>query len=470
MSTALLTDRYEITMVRGALRSGRAATPVVFEVFTRALPPGRRFGVLAGTGRLLAALADFRFGPAELAYLRAAGVTDEATETFLAGFRFGGDIDGLAEGEPYLPGTPVLVVSGTFAECVLLETLVLSVLNHDSAIAAAAARMVAAAGGRPCIEMGSRRTEEHAAIAAARAAYIAGFATTSNLAAGRAYGVPTTGTAAHAFTLLHPSERAAFTAQAEALGVDTTLLVDTFDTQAGTDAAIDAAGPGLGAIRIDSGDLASAAVAARAQLDARGAHGTRIVVTGDLDEHVITELAAAPVDSYGVGTRLVTGAGAPTAGFVYKLVEVAGTPVAKTSIGKATVGGRKTVRRRHDEAGRAVADVIRLAAPSGDPAVVDAAGGGPTSGGPTSGGPTSAGEAGARPAGPWERELLVPLGRSGQVVRPDLTGPAGVERARRHHGEAMAALPPVTELDGGPCLPVVVATGAEEMPTAQARG
>src|ERR671928_825102 len=210
---ALLTDRYELTMLAAALADGTAERDCVFEVFARRLPHGRRYGVLAGTGRLLEALPHFRFGDDELAALRDQGLTDQRLLDWLADFRFSGDIDGYAEGDLYFPGSPVLTVRAPFAEGVLLETLALSILNHDSAIASAAARMVAAACERPCIEMGSRRTHEEAAVAAARAAYLVGFASSSNLEAGRRYGVPTTGTSAHAFTLLHDDERAAFAAQ-----------------------------------------------------------------------------------------------------------------------------------------------------------------------------------------------------------------------------------------------------------------
>ncbi|MBX6388391.1 MAG: nicotinate phosphoribosyltransferase [Frankia sp.] len=431
MSTALLTDHYELTMLRAALRSGAAFRRATFEVFARALPPGRRFGVVAGSGRLLAALADFRFGPAERAHLTSTGVIDDETADWLADYRFSGDIDGLAEGEPFLPNTPVLVVEGTFAECVLLETLVLSILNHDSAIAAAGARMVLAASGRPLIDMGSRRTHEHAAVAAARAAYLVGFAATSNLEAARQWGVPSTGTAAHAFTLVHQTEREAFTAQVGALGTGTTLLVDTYDTTRGIDTAIDAAGTGLGAIRIDSGDLAQAVVAARAQLDALGATGTRILVSGDLDEHAIARLAHVPASGYGVGTSLVTGSGAPTAGFVYKLVEVDGVPVAKTSLGKVSRGGRKQVLRRHDAAGVATADLVL---PAG---------------------------ALLRPGDGEDRPLLRPLVRAGSLVgvgeEADPTSQEGLRRAREHHRAALAALPAAArELSpGAPCLPVI---------------
>lgn len=262
-------------MLAAALRDGSANRPTTFEVFARRLPTGRRYGVVAGTGRLLEALPQFRFDADACELL--AQFLDPATVRYLREFRFRGDIDGYAEGELYFPGSPVLSVRGSFAECVLLETLVLSIFNHDTAIASAAARMVSAAGGRPLIEMGSRRTHERAAVAAARAAYIAGFAASSNLAAQRRYGVPAHGTAAHAFTMLHAqhggptelAERAAFRAQVEALGPGTTLLVDTYDVTTGVANAVAAAGAELGAIRIDSGELGVLARQAREQLPAR---------------------------------------------------------------------------------------------------------------------------------------------------------------------------------------------------------
>src|SRR3954468_19426267 len=355
---ALLTDRYELTMVGAALADGTARRDCVFEVFARRLPHGRRYGVVAGTGRLLEALPRFRFGEEELAALRAQGLTDERLLDWLADFRFSGDVDGYAEGELFFPGSPVLTVRAPFAEGVLLETLVLSVLNHDSAIASAAARMVAAACERPCIEMGSRRTHEEAAVAAARAAYLVGFASSSNLEAGRRYGLPTTGTSAHAFTLPPGDEEAAFRAQVAALGSGTTLLVDTYDVDEGIRTAVKVAGPELGGIRLDSGDLPTLARHARQLLDELGATRTRIIVTGDLDEYAIAGMMAAPVDGYGVGTSLVTGSGAPTMGMVYKLVERDGVPVAKNSEGKRAGGGRKHALRRHDAAGTATAEVV----------------------------------------------------------------------------------------------------------------
>ncbi|MGA7689445.1 MAG: nicotinate phosphoribosyltransferase, partial [Jiangellales bacterium] len=259
MTSALLTDHYELTMLAASLADGTAQRRSVFEVFARSLPAGRRYGVVAGTGRVLDAIESFRFSGDQLDWLAASGVVDEATCAYLADYRFTGDVDGYPEGEAYFPHSPVLTVEGTFAEAVVLETVVLSILNHDCAIASAASRMTSAAGNRPCIEMGSRRTHEAAAVSAARAAYVAGFDSTSNLAAGHLFGIPTRGTSAHAFTLLHDSERAAFASQVAALGPATTLLVDTFDVIAGVTTAVEVAGTGLGGVRLDSGDLVAQA-------------------------------------------------------------------------------------------------------------------------------------------------------------------------------------------------------------------
>lgn len=422
-ATGLKTDHYELTMVQAALAGGLAGRRAVFELFARALPQGRRYGVLGGLGRLLDLLAEFRFGPSEIDFLARTSVTDDTTLDFLRGFRFRGTLWAYREGELYFPSSPVLTVDGTLAEGLLVETLVSSVLNHDSAIASAASRMVAAAGGRPLIEMGSRRIDDEAAVTAARAAYIAGFTSTSNLEAGRRYGVPTTGTAAHAFTLAHRDERSAFDAQLRALGTGTTLLVDTYDTATGIDHAVDAAralgAPGPGAIRIDSGDLAAEAVRGRAHLDRLGATSTRIVVSSDLDEFAICELLAQdiPVDAFGVGTRLATGSGHPTAGFVYKLVAVARTgdaaaplePVAKRSEAKTSVGGRKWAHRVLDAGGQAVAEELLV----GD----------------------SGARHGPEPAAAGRRALQVMAVDAGDVVHY-----CDLHQTRRHHAEALAEL------------------------------
>lgn len=365
-STALLTDMYELTMLDAALHAGTAHRHSVFELFGRRLPATRRFGVVAGTGRILEALERFTFGDQEIEFLsKNTSLSDMALE-YLANFRFSGNIDGYAEGECYFPGSPLLTVESTFAEGTLLETLLLSVFNHDCAIASAASRMTIAAHGRPCMDMGARRAHERAAVSAARAAFIGGFAGTSNLEAGKRYGMKTIGTAAHAFTLLHDSERQAFDAQIARLGTNTTLLVDTYDVYEGVATAVEAAraaGGELGAVRLDSGDLVATAFKVRGQLDALGATSTKITVTNDLDEYAIAALGAAPIDSYGVGTKLVTGSGVPTAALVYKLVEREGSdgkmhPVAKKSTSKSTVGGRKTAGRIVDEGGYAAEELI----------------------------------------------------------------------------------------------------------------
>ncbi|MEU2133418.1 nicotinate phosphoribosyltransferase [Streptomyces sp. NPDC018352] len=411
-STALFTDQYELTMVQAALKAGTADRRSVFEAFTRRLPEGRRYGVVAGIGRVLDAVENFSFDDEMLTFLREQHVVDAPTLDWLADYRFSGDIWGYPEGEVYFPGSPILRVEGSFAECVLLETVILSILNHDSAIAAAASRMSAAAGGRGLIEMGARRTHELSAVASARAAYIGGFNTTSDLAAGFRYNIPTVGTSAHAFTLLHDTERDAFRAQVDSLGRGTTLLVDTYDVTEAVRTAVEIAGTELGAVRIDSGDLLLVAHRVRQQLDELGATKTKIVVTSDLDEYAIASLAAAPVDAYGVGTQLVTGSGQPTCSMVYKLVARAGSvdpaeplrPVAKKSLGaKSSVGGRKWAARRLDEHGVAEAEVIGT---------------------------------GAVPPELADQQLLVELVRDGEVIARE-----PLDAARERHIVARAGLP-----------------------------
>ncbi|WP_191279704.1 nicotinate phosphoribosyltransferase [Nocardioides flavus (ex Wang et al. 2016)] len=415
-STALLTDHYELTMVQAARQSGTADRRAVFELFPRRLPAGRRYGVVAGVDRALDAIEEFRFDAGTLTALE--GVVDPDMLDWLASYRFSGDVWGYAEGEAYFPHSPLLVVEGTFAEAVLLETVLLSIYNHDSAIASAASRMTLAADGRPCIEMGARRTHEEAAVAAARAAYVAGFEATSNLAARARHGVPSTGTSAHSFTLLHDTEADAFRAQVQALGVGTTLLVDTYDVNEAVALAVEVAGTGLGAVRLDSGDLGLVAREVRAQLDALGATGTRIVVTSDLDEHAIAALAVAPVDAYGVGTQLVTGSGHPTCGFVYKLVAREGddgemVSVAKKSTDKHSIGGRKYALRRRGPSGVARAEVVGI------------------------------GEAPADDGD--DRPLLVRLVEGGEVV-----GRATLDEARARHRASVAELPrAVTMMSAG---------------------
>jgi len=402
-------------MLQAALHSGAAHRKSVFEAFARRLPDGRRYGIVAGTGRLLEGIADFRFGDAELDFLRRTKVVNEETLEYLANFSFSGDIWGYAEGEAYFPNSPILIVESTFAEACILETYILSILNHDSAIASAASRMITAAGTRPCVEMGSRRTQEESAVAAARAAVIAGFDSTSNLEAGRRYGIKTVGTAAHSFTLLHDTEREAFEAQIASMGAGTALLVDTYDVEAAVRTAVELAGDKLGAVRLDSGDLVAQAQWVRQLLDELGNENTRIIVTSDLDEFAIAALQSAPVDSYGVGTSLVTGSGAPTASMVYKLVsrtDESGdfVSVAKAAKNKTSKGGRKYALRKLNERGTASQEIVGI---------------------------------GHRPDDDGnDRQLLQQFIKNGELL-PGWTGPEGVVRARQRHADSMRELPAV---------------------------
>jgi nicotinate phosphoribosyltransferase len=411
-TTALLTDHYELTMVRAALRAGTANRRCIFELFARRLPEGRRYGVVGGVGRALRALRHFRFDEESIRFLRDREVVDQAVADWLADYKFSGDIWGYPEGEIYFPGSPLVMVESTFGEAVVLETLLLSIYNHDSAIASAASRMTAMAGDRPIIEMGSRRTHELAAVAAARAAYLAGFSSTSNLEAGRRYGVPTRGTSAHSFTLLHATEREAFAAQIAELGEQTTLLVDTYDVMEAVKTGVELTAGELGAVRLDSGDLGLLAAQVRELLDSLGATHTKIIVTSDLDEFTIAALSGAPVDGYGVGTALVTGSGHPTCEFVYKLVARAesdepGSPmlaVAKKSVNKISVGGRKYALRQLSVQGTAEAEIVGVGVP-----------------------PDSDSN---------DRPLLVQLVESGKIV-----GEESLETIRRRHLRSRAELP-----------------------------
>ena len=428
-----MTDHYELTMLQAALRAGTASRRSVFEVFTRRLPHGRRYGVFAGIGRVLEGLEYFRFSEDQLRFLSDTGVVDRETVAYLENFHFTGTIRGYAEGEVFFPHSPLLTVESTFAEACVLETYILSALNYDSAVASAASRMTGAAGDRPCIEMGSRRTHEESAVAAARAAVVAGFASTSNLEAGYRYGVKTVGTAAHSFTLLHDTEEQAFRAQLESLGVTTTLLVDTYDVEKAVNLAVQIAGPELGGVRLDSGDLVTQAASVRALLDRLGDTRTRITVTSDLDEYAIAALRAAPVDAYGVGTRLVTGSGAPTSSMVYKLVAREGRsgelePVAKASSGKASVGGEKFALRRRDTSGVATHEIVGIFHR-----------------------PEDDGD---------DRALLVEYAQDGQVAA-DYVGPDAVRRSRERHAASVAELPRAARRlsDGEPVIPTVIEPG-----------
>ena len=409
-------------MLDAALKDGTAHRRCTFELFGRRLPATRRFGVVAGTGRILEALERFEFDADQIDWLRSQGIVSHEAADFLASWRFTGDIWGYAEGECYFPGSPLLTVEGTFADCTLLETLLLSILNHDCAVASAASRMTIAAHGRPCMDMGARRAHERAAVSAARAAIIGGFQGTSDLEAAKRYGIRCIGTAAHAFTLLHDSERDAFDSQVAKLGAGTTLLVDTYDIRQGVIHAVEAAraaGGELGAVRLDSGDLVAEAFKVRGQLDAMGATSTKITVTSDLDEYAIAALGAAPVDSYGVGTRLVTGSGVPTAALVYKVVQREDSDgnivlVAKKAESKSTVGGRKVAGRVLGEDGYATEELLLVGTSFEE-------------------GQALLAERGARP-------LQVQLVRGGKIDA-EAWGEGALARAQDHHLSARNELP-----------------------------
>ncbi len=435
-------------MLDASLKAGTAHRGSVFELFARRLSGGRRYGVVAGTGRLLEAIKDFRFRTSELEFLADNKIVSASTLDWLANFQFSGNIWGYPEGETFFPGSPLLIVESTFAEGVLLETLALSILNYDSAVATAASRMTQAAKGKPLAEMGSRRTSERSAIAAARAAYIAGFSATSNLEASRVYGLPTMGTAAHSFTLLHDSEREAFEAQIAALGIDTTLLVDTYNIEQGVRTAIEVAGTQLGAVRIDSGDLPVVVRQVRQLLNDLGATQTRITVTNDLDEFTVAALASSPVDSFGVGTSVVIGSGTPTMGMVYKLVtheDDAGNwvSVAKKSAEKVSVGGQKDAFRTYDSRGVAVAELVVLGGEPGSESAPD-----------QNGDSTQSSHHRAMNRPTTNRKLLVPLVVNG-VIQTEHTGPQGIALARERHSKSAAELPAVAMslTRGEPAIP-----------------
>jgi nicotinate phosphoribosyltransferase len=353
-NTALKTDLYEFTMLQSALEAGVAHRKGVFELFNRRLPAGRTYAVTAGTARAVEAISQLHFDESDLKFL--SDYLNEETIDYLRNFSFQGTVYGYPEGELFFPFSPLLTIEGTFGEAVLLETLLLSIMNYDSAVASAASRIRVAAKNIPLQELGSRRVNEDAAVNAARSAYIGGFDGTSNVLAARKYGVPVYGTAAHAFTLANEHETDAFAAQVKALGVGTTLLVDTYDIVQGIRNAVAVAGTELGAIRLDSGDPMVEIPAARVLLDELGAKKTRIIFSGDLDYDVVTQIADAglPCDGFGIGSAVVTGDGHPNCGFVYKLVAMEYAdgnmhPVAKKASGKGSIGGRKTVFRNFDD-------------------------------------------------------------------------------------------------------------------------
>lgn len=368
MSLALSTDLYELTMMAGYYTAGLEA-PATFELYVRELPPNRSFLVAAGLEQALAYLEQLRFSDEDIAHLRGLpaleGVGRAFFDDYLPRVRFTGDVWAVDEGVPVFPPAPLLRVTAPLPQAQLVETALLALVGFETSVASRAARMIEAAAGRRVVEFGSRRAHGlEAGVLAARAAFIAGCESTSNVEAGRRFGIPVSGTMAHAWVTAFPTELAAFRQYADVFGGRTVILLDTYDTLT---AAREVAASGLtpAAVRLDSGDVTALSREVRAILDAAGLHATQIFVSGDLDEWRIAAIveAGAPVDGFGVGAALSTSSDAPSLGAVYKLVEIerggAAVPVVKRSPGKGTHPGRKQVWRLFERE-TAFEDVIEL--------------------------------------------------------------------------------------------------------------
>jgi nicotinate phosphoribosyltransferase len=351
MPGGLLTDLYELNMAVSYLRRGMTG-PATFSLFVRDLPPDRGFLVAAGLEDCLAFLADFSFTADDLAWLADTQGFRDRDLAALGELRFTGEVWAVPEGTAVFESEPLVEVTAPAAEAQLAETVLLNHVTVQTSLATKAARCVLAADGAQLVDFSFRRTQGiEAGLAAARAAAIAGFAATSNTEAARRYGLPAAGTMAHSFIEAFGSENQAFTAFAEDFPTKTTFLVDTYDTVEGIRTAIEVTRtlrlPGPVAIRLDSGDLAALAFTARRLLDEAGLPAVRIFASGSLDEYALADLVArgAPIDAYGVGTKMGTSADAPYLDSVYKLTEFGGRPVMKLSEGKATLPGAKQIHR-----------------------------------------------------------------------------------------------------------------------------
>ena len=374
----LFTDWYELTMAQ-AYFDRRMFGPAVFSLFVRNLPVNRGYLVSAGLAEGLEFLENLNFGPASLDFLRETGRFSGEFLDYLAGLRFTGRVRALAEGRLYFGNAPLVEVTAPLIEAQLAETWLINRLNFQSLQATIAARCVAAAGGRIVSDFGARRSPgADAALTMARAGYIAGFASTSNALAAQRYGIPPAGTMAHSYITAFPAEIDAFRAYAATFPQNAVLLLDTYDTIAGAHNAalvgqeMAAAGHRLAGVRLDSGDYAELSRQVRAILDAAGLDYTKIVVSGGLDEYGIAELVqgGAPIDVFGVGTKVSISADAPYTDMSYKLVSYDGQPVMKLSPGKVSPPGAKQVYRLRDAAGQFARDVVALDTenlPAGEP-------------------------------------------------------------------------------------------------------
>ena len=367
---ALRTDLYQLTMAAGYFHRGMAGDVATCEMFIRRLPKARRYLVAMGRERVLDYLANLSFTPEEIDFLGTVpALRDAMTPPFrdyLARFRFTGDVWAVPEGTLVFAHEPLFRITAPIIEAQIVETFLLSVVNHATMIGTKAARIVRAAGTAGVVEFGTRRTHQEAAIDAARHACAVGCIGTSNVQAGLRHGLKISGTAAHMWTMAHPSEEAAFQGYVEVFPNASILLVDTYDTLRGAERAARIARDKLQGVRLDSGDLLELSRGVRKILDDNGCASAKIVASGDLNEYKIEALRRenAPIDLYGVGTDLVTSLDAPSLGGVYKLVEHAKggerIPIAKFSEGKGTLPGPHQVFR-FDREGGGFDDVIALA-------------------------------------------------------------------------------------------------------------
>ena len=426
-SSALLTDLYELTMLEAYFAEGMAGR-AVFEFFVRKLPPDRNFLVAAGLAQVVDYLLGLSFRGDELAWLAQTRRFSPSFLESLRGLTFTGDVDAMPEGTPFFADEPILQISAPLREAQLVETRVMNLMHYETLTASKAVRCVLAAAGRLLVDFGLRRAHAaEAGLLSARASYLAGFSGTATVEAGRRFGIPLFGTMAHSYVQAHDDETAAFEAFARARPRDATLLIDTYDTERAARRVVELStklaesGIAIKGVRIDSGDLGEHARRVRAILDDGGCRSLTIFASGNLDEYRLRALVAggAPIDGFGVGTRMNTSADAPYLDCAYKLQEYDGRPRRKRSEGKATWPGRKQVHRRYDSDGMAAGDVLSLTS--------DAVDGEP---------------------------LLVPVIRDGRLVEPLPV----LEAARAHARDALTRLAaPLCGLEPAAAYPVAVA-------------
>jgi nicotinate phosphoribosyltransferase len=422
----LLTDLHELTMLQAYFEE-RMNGPAVFELFVRKLPPGRNFLVAAGLAQAVDYLARLRFTSEELAWLRETGRFTRPFIESLEEMRFTGDVDALPEGTVFFPDEPLLRVAAPLREAQLVESRLMNLVHYETLVASKAVRCALAAPSRLIVDFGLRRAHGgEAALLSARASFLAGFSGTATVEAGRQFGIPVYGTMAHSYVQAHDGEKEAFAAFLRSQPENGVLLIDTYDTERAAHLVVDLAreaaarGVSIKGVRIDSGDLAEHARRVRGILDAGGFRGITIFASGNLDEYRLRDLLArgAPIDGFGVGTRMNTSADAPYLDCAYKMQEYEGRPRRKRSEGKATWPGRKQVHRVTASDGTFVRDVLAI---DGEDA----------------------------PGVP----LLVPVMRGGECVAPLAT----LNAARNLLARQLAALPaPLRALDDAPQYPVDV--------------